>query len=274
MSTPPRRRSDVVRAGVRLAALEVGERDAPALLVAHGAGSSAAFIERAFAGPVHDAGWRLVTFDLRGHGASDPARSRADHHLDVHAADLAAVAAEVPGGVAVVGGVSLGGHAAVRAATRHALRSSAVLACLPAWTGTAARGHGPHAVVAAELAQVGVAGVLARLRADATLPGWLRATLVTDYARHDPPSLCAALTALDGGEAPSEEELGALSVPLVVVAWDHDPGHPLAVARTWTRAASRSHLTRIGLGDLEVGVDRLGAAGLAALDRVGIRGIA
>jgi cytochrome c biogenesis protein CcmG, thiol:disulfide interchange protein DsbE len=190
--------------GGTLALAEVGEPTAPAWVLAHGVGSSARFVAAAFAGPVVAAGGRLVAYDLRGHGGSVTAPDVADHHLDVHVADLAAVVASVAGGSppAVVGGISLGGHAAVRLVASGAVVPGGVLACLPAWTGRATPGEGPHAAVAAQVAAIGIAGILAQLRGDLALAGWLRRTLVTDYARHDPASLAAALRALDGGVAP------------------------------------------------------------------------
>ena len=247
-------------------------------VLAHGAGSSARFIAAAFAGPLATTGLRLVTYDLRGHGASSPARSVADHHLDAHAADLAAVVASVDAEVAVIGGVSLGAHAAVRAVAGGAVggaavgdlaRRGAVLACLPGWTGRSRPGAGPHAALAEEVHHLGVDGVIARLRSEPGLPRWLRETLLADYPRHDPASLAAALAALDGGEAPDLDELGALGVPLAVVGWGDDPGHPLQVARTWAATAARASLVELGLDELDRGVDRLGRAGVEALARVG-----
>ncbi len=130
----------------------------------------------------------------------------------------------------VIGGVSLGGQAAVGAAAAQ-VPCDAVLACLPAWSGRAVPGEGPHAAVAAEVASVGVAGMLARFRADTTMVPWLREVLLRDWAAHDPASLAAALTALDGGQAPTGTELADLPVPLAVVGWPDDPGHPLAGRR-------------------------------------------
>jgi pimeloyl-ACP methyl ester carboxylesterase len=260
---PVRRRRVAVRGGI-LAVAEVGEPSAPAWVLAHGVGSSARFVATAFAGSVVAAGCRLVAYDLRGHGGSLTAPDVADHHLDVHVADLAAVVAAVaggdPAGPAVVGGISLGGHAAVRLVASGAVAPGAVLACLPAWTGRATPGEGPHAAVAAQVDAVGIAGILAQLRGDLALAGWLRRTLVTDYARHDPASLAAALRALDGGVAPMEAELAALAVPLAVVAWPDDPGHPLAVAERWVALAPRAALATVTIAGLEAGVEGLGAA--------------
>lgn len=277
MTLPPPARPDLPQPrqravdapGATLAVVEVGSPDAPAWVVAHGAGSSARFVVEALAGPVVRAGRRLVTYDLRGHGASSPARHTRDHHLDVHAADLAHVAAssgDTGSGdtIEVVGGISLGAHAAVRAVADGA-RCEVALACLPAWTGRAVPGRGPHAAIAARVAEVGVAGHLAAIRDDHDLPGWLRDTLLADLAGHDAASLAAVLTALDGGLAPTAEELVALPVPLAVVGWPDDPGHPLDVAERWAASAVSGHRGVASMAAMGRGVDHLGAVAVTTV---------
>lgn len=254
----------VHRAGIDLAVREVGDPSHEPLVVAHGVGSSARFIVEAFGRPVTRAGLRLVAYDLRGHGASTPVRSPADHTLAVHAADLAAVAAAV--GARIVAGVSLGGHAAVAAASEGAF--DAVCACLPAWTGRAIPGVGPHAAVAAAAAADGVAVMRARFRHDPGLPPWLAALLERDWASHDADSLAAALVALDGGLAPTEADIRGLSTPLAVVGWPDDAAHPLEVASAWASWAPTGALARTTMA--AVGRDRsaLGAAAVEALAAV------
>jgi pimeloyl-ACP methyl ester carboxylesterase len=244
---------------VDLSVAEVGAVDRPAVVVAHGVGSSARFVAAACAAPLLAAGWRLVTYDARGHGGSTPCRAPDDHALDAHVQDLAAVVGSTEG-AAVVAGISLGGHAALRW-----VGSLPRVVCLPAWSGRARAGEGPHAYVAAEVRSRGTAAVIDRLRADTTMPCWLRDTLVTDYARHDPESLAAALLALDGGEAPDEREVGALEVPLGVIAWHDDPGHPFAVAERLVGAVPGATLTELAIEDLEDDLTRFGAAIVAAL---------
>jgi pimeloyl-ACP methyl ester carboxylesterase len=263
---------------VRLPVAALGPSDAPALVLAHGVGSSARFLTAAFAAPVLAAGYRLVVFDQRGHGDATVCRAVADHHLDAYVTDTVAVAGSVPGDVGVVGGVSLGGHAAVRAVGPWPR-----LVCLPAWTGRASRGVGPHAAVAAEVRIRGVAALIDRIAADHDLPRWLHDTLVTDYRRHDPASLTAALVALDGADGPTVAEVAGLRPPggpgLAVVGWPADPGHPLTVAERWAELAGTEVATTT-LAALDEGLDRFGAAAVAALrhlarerdDAVGPRG--
>jgi pimeloyl-ACP methyl ester carboxylesterase len=263
----PVRRRRLATGEVELGTVEVGPATAPAVVVAHGVGSSARFVVEAFAEPVLAWGGRLVTYDLRGHGASTPVPDPGAHALDAHVRDLVALVGSLDGPLAVVGGVSLGGHAAVRAAA-GGLGAAALLACLPAWTGPATRGEGPHAAVAAEVRRVGIEAVIGRLRADTTMEPWLRATLLADYLRHDPASLTAALTALDGGDAPDETELCQLGArPLAVVGWPDDPGHPVEVARRWAELAPRGVLGRLAIGDLAASRARLGEVAVATLTR-------
>ena len=101
------------------------------------------------------------------------------------------------------------------------------------------------------------------------LPSWLREVLVHDYRSHDPGSLTAALSALDGGLAPDAEEVGGLPVPLAAVGWHDDPGHPLAVARHWADLAPVGALRVLELRDLDHGVDHLGRIAMAAVAAAG-----
>jgi pimeloyl-ACP methyl ester carboxylesterase len=236
---------------VDLAVATIGQATDPAVVLAHGVGSSARYVAAACAAPLVAAGYRLVTYDARGHGASTPCGEVADHD---------AVVAAVAGDLAAVGGVSLGAHAAVRSRAAGARR----VLCLPAWTGRAIPGEGPHAAVAAEVREVGVGRVIDRLRADTVMPVWLRDTLVTDYRRHDPASLTAALLALDGGDAPTDHDLGVLPPRTAVVAWPDDPGHPLEVAQHWSDVVG-GRLTTLALTDLDDRLTRFGDAVVTAL---------
>lgn len=258
-------RATTVDAGEVALHVETVDVDGPAVVVAHGVGSSSRFVLDAFAGPLAHAGLRLVAYDLRGHGRSTPVTDPLGHRLDAHVADLRRVA--VVADADVVGGVSLGAHAAVaHAAERPTPR--AVLACLPAWTGRAEPGEGPHAGVAAAVRTHGVAASIDGFPDDPLLPDWLRTVLVRDWSACDPESLLAALVALDGGLAPAEAELRALEVPLALVAWPDDPGHPLEVAEAWRDWAPRAALETLTLGDLDHDLEAFGRAAVRALSAV------
>ncbi|MBW3561430.1 MAG: alpha/beta hydrolase [Actinobacteria bacterium] len=260
--------------------LELGDRHAPAVVLAHGVGSSARFLVEAFGAPAVEAGHRLIAYDLRGHGSSSPARSVDDHGLEAHIADMAEVVEEV--GAQIVGGVSLGAHVAMTLAAEpgtvngrdhqvtpalHDRVIEGAVACLPAWIGRARPGHGPHAVVADEIRRVGIEAALDRATSDPDVPSWLRDLLRRDWREADPGSLEAALVALEGGRAPDVELLTSVPVPVGVVGWPDDPGHPLEVAQRWSALVQRGSLVTTTMD--EVGRDReaLGRAAFHALDR-------
>ena len=240
-----------------------GDLRAPRLLLQHGVGSSCTYLDEAVAPPLVTAGWCVVVADLRGHGAASPVRDAAHHALDRLVADVAALAEAVA--PVAVGGVSAGGHAATAAVARGAVDVARVVAALPAWTGRAVPGEGPHAAVAAEVRDHGVAGMVARLRDEPGLEPWLRRVLLRDLTAGDEASVEAALLALDGGLAPTLVELRSVRVPLGVVGWPDDPGHPLAVARQWAAAAPDATLVTTSLEAPSTDQFALGGAMATAL---------
>jgi pimeloyl-ACP methyl ester carboxylesterase len=202
-------------------------------VLAHGAGSSADFVQRAFGAPLRSAGWRLVAYDLRGHGRSAPVTDPAQLQLADHVADLLAVAART--GATLLGGVSMGAHAAVSAALQPAAPRGleGLLVALPAWTGAPDVVAAANAVQAAELRAVGVDAVLDRVCTDH--PGWVADELATSWTHHDPAAFAAVLSALAASPGPTTAQLGRLQVPVGLVALDDDPMHPSAVADEWAR---------------------------------------
>jgi pimeloyl-ACP methyl ester carboxylesterase len=240
-----------------------GDLQAPRLLLQHGVGSSCTYLAEHVAPSLVTAGWCVVVADLRGHGAASPVRDPSHHGLDRLVADVAALAGAV--GAVVVGGVSAGGHAAAAAVARRAVDVERVAVALPAWTGRAVPGEGPHAAVAAEVRDHGVAGMLARLRGEPGLTPWLRRVLLRDLPAGDTASVEAALVALDGGLAPTVAELRSLPVPLAVVGWPDDPGHPLPVAQQWVAAAPEATLVTTAIEATTTDQFALGTAMAEAL---------
>src|SRR5512132_2506306 len=115
---------EVDSSGVVLAGEEVGE--GPAVVQLHGLTATRRYVLH---GSVTLArrGYRLVSYDARGHGASSPAPEDEPYDYGALTRDLAAVlASQAPGGPPVLCGHSMGCHTAVA----HALERAGEVAAL------------------------------------------------------------------------------------------------------------------------------------------------
>ena len=118
-------------AGVQLAAEQSGSEDDPAILLIHGPGQGRQLWDKV-ADALVQAGRKVITLDLRGHGGSEwPADGRYD--LDAYAEDLRAVLAQM-GSRPVVVAATLGGWIATAALATDAanLAAGLVLVDMPA----------------------------------------------------------------------------------------------------------------------------------------------
>lgn len=238
------------------------------MLVLHGTGSNPDFVRRTFLHAASSRGWALASYRLRGHG---PTPGERPYDLPHHVADLAQLAEELQ--PVVVGGISLGAHVgATWAATRSVPLSVRGLAlAIPAWVGPPDEVARANATQAREIERIGVAECLARLRADLAdgSAAWVADEMAATWHEHDEAAFCEVLDAVAISDAPSAEELGAVTVPVGLAAVSDDPLHPAAVARRWAAALPRSAVVELTLGEL--GADR-GALGQAALDALDLSG--
>ncbi|MEZ5117019.1 MAG: hypothetical protein R2737_12210 [Candidatus Nanopelagicales bacterium] len=213
-------------------AVPPGPRSAPGAtaVLAHGAGSTAEFVRRAFprTALVAASVTRVVALDDR---TGDVARVTA-------AVVAAAVRERAAGREVVLGGVSLGAHAAVLAADRLASSGAppaGLLLALPAWSGAPDEVAAATAAAADDVAEHGVAGVLRRLRRDPVLAGdWVVAELARAWPGYGDRRLVACLRAAALSAGPADAVLRALPVPAGLVALADDPLHPERVARRWS----------------------------------------
>jgi len=119
----PDRRRTVDSHGVRLAVYEWGDPDAPPLALAHGGFDFARTFD-VFAPLLADAGWRVVAWDQRGHGASEHA---AMYSWEADLRDALAVVDSVTTGPLPVVGHSKGGSVMVQFAAALPHRVSALV---------------------------------------------------------------------------------------------------------------------------------------------------
>ena len=195
-------------------------------VLAHGAGSTAEFARRAFAGALAAEGVLAVAIDDRSGDISQVA-DRLGRAVDAFAAG---------GSTQIwVGGVSLGAHAAaVVAASRPWLHG--VLLALPAWTGPTADVAGLSAAAARDLRRDGMAPTLGRLVGG----GWVGEELARAWPTYGMPELVAALEATSRSAGPAPTELAAIEAPTGLFATPDDPFHPSEVATLWAQLVPRA----------------------------------
>jgi len=215
-----------------------------------GTGSDDDYVYRAFSAALHDVGAVVVT------PAPQPDRL-IDGYRD--ALDNAARAEPI-----AVGGVSIGAAVATAWALARPSHAVAVLAALPAWTGSPE--SAPAALAARHSAHVlrrdGLVSATAQMRASS--PPWLADELTRSWVGQWP-ALPDAMDEAAAYVAPTCGELEGLTVPMGVAAAIDDPVHPVEVAVEWVSAAPRAALRTVTLDAIGADPAVLGAACVAAL---------
>jgi 3-oxoadipate enol-lactonase/4-carboxymuconolactone decarboxylase len=217
-----------------------GPPGAPAILLLHSLGTSLHVWDAQVEALAR--GFRIVRFDLRGHGLTELAAG--PYTIDDLADDALAVLDACGVTVAHVGGVSIGGMIAQAVAARAPARVTSLLLCdtalaLPppeAWRTRAAtvRAEGVAAIAEATLARWVTPAYLAS-------PGGrgLRATLL----RTHPEGYAAAAEVL--ATADLTRTTPRLRVPALVLVGEHDPSTPIAAAEALRDALSGAQLVVI-----------------------------
>ena len=232
--------------------------EGPPLVLCHGITATRKYVVHG-SRSLQRAGHRVVTYDARGHGESDPAPPGQGYGYPELVADLErVVAAELGEAPFVRAGHSMGAHTAVAYALRHSDRLAGLAVIGPAYTGDI--GEGTLAYwdgLAAALEEGGVDGFVAYIEAHQGIdPAYrdsvLRFTRERISLHRDPSALVEALR-----EVPRSRpfdglgELAAIDVPaLVVASYDEaDPGHPYAVAEAYADALPQARLVSEGRGE-------------------------
>jgi pimeloyl-ACP methyl ester carboxylesterase len=189
------------------------------------------------------AGHRVIAYDARGHGESDPAPVDEGYGYPELRGDLAAVIEEqADGGPVVLAGHSMGAHTAVGFALENPDRVAGLVVVGPAYDGEIGEDSLRYwDGLAAALEQDGIDGFVAYIdRVQGIDPRWRDSVLRFTRERMERHRhLEALVTALR--EVPrsrpfeSMAQLEGLTVPSLVVAShdEADPGHPYAVAEAY-----------------------------------------
>jgi 3-oxoadipate enol-lactonase len=231
----------VESAGVRLSGEEVGE--GPPVILLHGLTATRRYVLHGSVALARR-GYRLISYDARGHGESSPAES---YDYEVLAEDLGAVIAErCPDERTVLSGHSMGCHTAVRYSLEHAEGVAALVLISPAALGlpTADEVLAHWDGLADGLEKRGVNGFVEAYEGDLEVsPDWretaLRITRERLERHRHPEAVAAALRQVPRSIAfDGLDELRTLDVPALVVAShdDADPGHPFSIAEAWAEA--------------------------------------
>jgi pimeloyl-ACP methyl ester carboxylesterase len=205
------------------------------------------------------AGHRVLTYDARGHGESDPAPPGEGYGYPRLVGDLERVVADRVGeGRFVLAGHSMGAHTAVAYALRHPRRLLGLVAIGPVYLGEI-----PPASLeywdglAQALASGGVDGFVEYIGAHQEIdPAWRDSVLGFTRTRmlghRRPDALVQALREVPRSRPfESMEELRSLEMPALVVAShdEADPGHPYAAAAAYAEWLPRARLTSEQRGD-------------------------
>jgi pimeloyl-ACP methyl ester carboxylesterase len=113
-----------VAGGLTIVADELGDPDAPTVILGHGGGQTRHSWDRA-GHELAEAGYHVINYDLLGHGESDW-EPEGDYSYARRASDLSAIAALARGPFAHVG-ASLGGLSAMAAASHGSVPAALVL---------------------------------------------------------------------------------------------------------------------------------------------------
>jgi len=184
-------------------------------------------------------GHRVIAYDARGHGRSDPAEP---YDYPALAQDLGRVLDERGIDTAVLAGASMGAHTIARFAIDHPERVQAAVFITPAYDPADFPGDLERWDALADGLERG--GVEGFVEAYGPITGpWAETTekvLRQRLALHEHPDAVAQALRQVPRSRPFEAlgELARIDAPTVVVASrdEADPGHPLAVGEAWARA--------------------------------------
>jgi pimeloyl-ACP methyl ester carboxylesterase len=225
--------------------------EGPPVVLCHGLTASRRYVVHG-SRVLERGGHRVITYDARGHGESDPAPDGQGYGYPELIGDLERVVeAEVGDERFLLAGHSMGAHTAVGYALAHPERLSGLVIIGPTYTGELR----PESLaywdgLAAALEAGGIDGFVEYLRRESgTGEAWRDSVMRISAERmglhRDPAGLARALRETPASRPfGSLDDLAGLDVPALVVASgdEADPGHPYAVAEAYAAALPRARL--------------------------------
>jgi len=254
---PLEERRFTVEPAPRLFGEEMGE--GPTAVLCHGITATRRYVLHG-SKALPRAGHRVITYDARGHGESDPAPSGQSYGYPELVGDLERVveARLEEGERFLLGGHSMGAHTAVAYALGHPERLAGLAVIGPTYLGTIEQASLRYwDGLAAALESGGVDGFVAYIGTEQGIdPRWRdsvqRFTRERMLRQSHPEALAEALREVPRSRPfGSLEELRDLEVPALVVASndDADPGHPYEAAAAYAEALPQGRLVSEGDGE-------------------------
>jgi len=254
---PPAERPFALEPAPRLSGEEMGE-GLPVVLC-HGISATRRYLLHG-SKALPRAGHRVITYDARGHGESEPAPPGESYEYPELVADLERVVSAQLGEEErfLLGGHSMGAHTAVAYALRHPERLAGLAVIGPTYLGEIRESSLAYwDGLAAALESGGVDGFVAYIGENQGIdPRWqesvLRFTRERIQRQQNLGALAQALREVPRSRPfGSLEDLRDLQVPALVVASndDADPGHPYAAAAAYAEALPQARLIREGEGE-------------------------
>jgi len=190
-------------------------------------------------------GHRVIAYDARGHGRSDPAEP---YDYPALTADLERVLDERGLDRAVLAGASMGAHTLVRFALEHPERAMALVVITPAYDPAEFPGNLVRWDALADGLERG--GVEGFVEAYGPITGpWAQTTekvLRQRLSLHEHPQAVAQALRQVPRSRPFDDlaQLADLSMPVTIVASrdEADPGHPLSVGEAYARTIPGARL--------------------------------
>lgn len=228
---------EVPGGGVVLCGDDDGE-GAPLLLL-HGLSATRRYVLHGSTSLLRD-GYRLITYDSRGHGESSPAPSADAYDYATLVDDAVRVMDDRGVDRAAVVGMSMGSAVGAALALAHPARVRALVAITPAHLGHPTRDPDRWERLAAGLETGGADGFVDAYGDPGVDPASLeliRTVMRQRMSRHRHPEAVAAClrTTTAGAAFDAEDALRGIACPtLVVGSRDRlDPEHPLWIAERW-----------------------------------------
>lgn len=198
-------------------------------------------------GAVVDAGRRCVRYDAAGHGASPKPADSAAYRWDRLAEDMLAVADAAGADRFCAAGASMGAATALHAALRAPQRVSSLVLVIPptAWETRAAQSDG-YETMAAIVETKGIERLVALVaeQEPTTFFGAEgQARRIANLRAMDESAYPFVMRGAAASDLPDPTAIATIEVPVRILAWSSDAGHPVSTAQRLADLLPRAELT-------------------------------